>query len=309
MKFDQSIYRYHFKNWGLFSELTNLVDVLSLAEKHDFKILTDWPECLYVDPQREGPVWEYWFKPLFPELEHRSHEDVSEYPYGARQPDHLVRPTPVPGYAFPILMPRDRSLAQTLIERHIHLNAELQETLTSFKNRYLNEPFIGLHIRGPGRLDGGTKAQLRKLPLEEGVPFSSYFEVADRYLDEHPTAQVLVASDAELVIRKCIARYGDRLQTFAALRCEAGEFHEQNRAGSQTDFPGYQLGADALMDAYLLAGADFLVHGNSNMSNYILCLNADMPHHYIFKDVPVNWWYYRRRRDVRNWLNRITTNA
>ena len=84
-------------------------------------------------------------------------------------------------------------------------------------------------------------------------------------------------------MNEVIQQYGDRVITFLSSRSDYGEMHIQGYPKNQgLVFSPYQLGEDVLLEAYLLAETDYLVHGNSNVSNFVLCKNPDLTASYIY---------------------------
>ena len=48
-------------------------------------------------------------------------------------------------------------------------------------------------------------------------------------------------------------------------------------------FSKQKLGDDAIVEAYLLSRTQFLVHGNSNLSNFVLCKSPELPSHDVYQ--------------------------
>lgn len=170
---------------------------------------------------------------------------------------------------------------KTIIDRYIRLKHPVREKLDRFAERQLptHGPILGVHMRGPGRLDGGANALKQRHDLVDGVPFELYFQHIDEQLERLAADRILLCSDAQRVIDACSRRYGDRLIVYPASRTPEGEPHAALGIPTQ----GYQLGEDVLIEAYLLSRVDFLIHGSSNVSNFALCNNPSLPHRYIFE--------------------------
>jgi len=58
--------------------------------------------------------------------------------------------------------------------------------------------------------------------------------------------------------------------------------HPKNKGLS---FSPYKLGLDIVMEAYLLARTDYFVHGNSNVANFVVSLNAQLRSCYVYENV------------------------
>jgi hypothetical protein len=99
-------------------------------------------------------------------------------------------------------------------------------------------------------------------------------------------------------------RYGARVLTYDSCHSELGEMHEAR--GAHDEFPRYRLGEDVLVEASLLADVDYLVHGNSNVSNFVLCKNPALRSTYAFADVSVNWRLVHLVGDIKRWSRAMT---
>jgi hypothetical protein len=141
---------------------------------------------------------------------------------------------------------------------------------------------VGLHIRGPGRLDGGVRLLKRGRELQDGVPLALYFRHVDEALDRWPDARILLCSDSERVVDACRRRHGDRLVLYPAARAPNGEPHHWSGPSNR----GYKLGEDVLIEAYLLSGVDLLIHGSSNVTNFVLCNAPSLEHVYVYAEEP-----------------------
>lgn len=179
-------------------------------------------------------------------------------------------------------MPVDRLLSNRLISKYIKLKPNIAKIIEEYKTCHFSAYVVGLHLRGPGRLDGGTKQLKNKHKLKAGVPFELYFEYVDRQIQIHPEAKVFLCSDSEMVINECKSKYGDALMTYESTRSYFGEMHAQNREDNNM-YSGYKLGEDVIVEAYLLSKTDYLIHGNSNVSNFVLCLNPDLKSSYVYE--------------------------
>jgi len=289
------VYTLRFNRGGLFFLINNVIDFLEMAETNDFTFTIRMENCLYEDPSKKGPVWNYYFEDIF-DVDQTKAYPVYEYKQFRR--DHLTAPRVRNGRMEPLLLPRDRGLAGHYIEKYLQLKQHIQRIINEFKGAHFSQPVFGLHLRGPGRLHGGMRVFLKKLELKDGVPYQIYFEHVDRLLEKNPHAKILVCSDSSRVIRECSKAYGDKIICYNAIRTDFGEMHATGATDTAPDFFRYKLGEDVLVEAYLLAHTDYFVHGNSNISNFVLCKNPALEHKYVFEDIKVNWRLRHVKTDV-----------
>lgn len=278
-----NIWRLELRPAGMFSNVNEMVEQLRLAELGGYRFVTNWSRSCYRDPDRPVDPWTYYFEPCFPGLEELD-DDLPVLPGGtsvACTRDNIITPRLEDANSNPLLLPKDRQGAHDLINRYLHLRPEVSAIIDSFAETYFTGPVIGLHIRGPGRIDGGALT-LRKPHLSDGgVPAELFLRHADAALDKFPGAQIFACSDSSLVIDQVQAEYGDRVVTYDATRSVFGEMHANHPKNAGQVFSLYKLGLDVLVEAWLLARCDFLVHGNSNVANFVLCAAPDLPHDYV----------------------------
>lgn len=270
----------------MFSNVNEVIEHLRLADIGGYRFAIDWTVSCYRDPQRHGDPWEYYFKPVYPDLPFAALEGQSwpELPRGvpvACTVANIITPRLKDGACHPLLLPRDRHSAHALIARHLHLNDDVTDIIEDFAARHFNGPIIGLHTRGPGRIDGGAATLRRNINPDGGVPFEVYFDAVDAALRQYPDARIFSCSDSSMVIENIHARYGSRVITYDATRSAFGEMHARHPENAGQSFDAYTLGLDVLVEAYLLTRCDILVHGNSNVANFVLCAKPDLPHQYV----------------------------
>ena len=196
---------------------------------------------------------------------------------------NIITPRLDDGQCAPLLLPRDRLGAHALLERYIHLKPHLLENIRAFREAHFRPRMIGLHIRGPGRTDGGVPELRKRFGAQDGVPLAPFFEQADKALDLLPDAGILACSDSSVVIENIRERYGERVVCWSSTRSVFGEMHTGNQhpQNAGLSFDAYKLGVDVLSEAWLLSGTDIFVHGNSNVANFVLCKSPYLIHAYV----------------------------
>jgi hypothetical protein len=266
----------------MFAEVNEVICHLKLAEDNGYQFVIDWRKSPYRDERMIGDPWSYFFNDCFD----TSRPNLSdEVPYLGDSTDgqiNFMRPRVYPNLARgPMLLPTNRNLAHQLIGKYIRPKEEIRCAIERFRQEHFRGYTIGLHLRGPGRRHGGTQQLRKRHTLKNGVPFHLYFRCVDQLLRLHPEARVFVCSDSEMVIDECRCAYGKKILTYGSIRSSVGEMHQQ--AGK---YSGYRLGMDVIIEAYLLSQTDYLVHGNSNVSNFVLCLNPVLEAKYVYDADP-----------------------
>ena len=176
--------------------------------------------------------------------------------------------------------------ANRLIHKYLSFKDLMQQSLAEAHNniesRRQHDRIIGVHCRGPAATDGGEDFAVWKWGCKD-VPYDKYFQ----HIDAEEECDILVCSDAEIVIETFIEKYGNRVIATDASRGRLGEAHiaHLNRPmrlldGTVTKLEtvnkdGPTLAHEALLDCYLLSLTDKLICGSSNLGLYCSYANPD----------------------------------
>ncbi|HEY0706240.1 MAG TPA: hypothetical protein VGG33_05550, partial [Polyangia bacterium] len=139
-----------------------------------------------------------------------------------------------------------------------------------------------------GRRSGGIGRQIVamqwKWPGVRVPPHRAYFAKLDQLLAEKKSGvrydQILICTDSLAVRERFVERYGKRLVWLDASLTHEGEMHARL---TTHQFSKQKLGDDAIVEAYLLSRTQFLVHGNSNLTNFVLCNAPELPAHDVYQ--------------------------
>jgi hypothetical protein len=274
---------------GMFSNVNQLLESLRRCPDAD-QLFIDWRLSRYgerpdVDTFSDFFVW--------------PRADGAKLDAGAYRPfpaythaqDLMVAPR---GRDINFLMPpRDRPLVKRLIDRHLRLSDRVGARLEAAERALLaGRRTIGLHVRGPGRRSGGIGRHILamqwKWPGVRVPPYRAYFAKLDQLLrggrsggsggDKYD--QALICTDSLSVRERFVERYGDRLVWLDASLTREGEMHARP---STHQFSRQKLGDDAIVEAYLLSRTQFLLHGSSNLTNFVLCKSPELPSHDVYQ--------------------------
>ncbi|MAM61641.1 hypothetical protein [Maritimibacter sp. UBA3975] len=285
---DLSVMRLNLGGAGMFGSVNTAVGFAHLAEQDGRKLVATWPDSVYRDKMfGKTDPWAYYFQPLFDGVHWvkgmanaRLH-----YPDTVLTEDHPICPRYRHGLRDALALPKDRHLGGELLKKFVRPKLITRAFFNDFAQAFFNGPVIGLHLRGPGRLDGGA-ARLRQLiDPANPVPYEHYFYAVDKALRGKPKAKVFCCSDSLEVIRKCREQWGDRVLVYPASRSEFGEMHDSHEKNAGKVFSPYKLGIDIIAEAHLLAKCSHFVHGNSNVANYVLCRAPNLENTYVYERV------------------------
>ena len=269
---------------GMFSNVNEVVQQLYLAEMHGYRFTIDWSASSYRDGERTEDPWNYYFEdcypgPLVP-------TDPDPLPGGievACTRDNIITPRAEDNRCDPLLLPRDRDLPHRIITEYLHPKPHIEALVAAFAEAHFEQPTIGLHVRGPGRNHGGVPEMRSRLGHPDRVPLAAFVEPALEAMRQLGSSRLFLASDSAMVIREIRQSFGDEVVvTYSAIRSEFGEMHQRGQPQNRgLQFDTHKLGEDVLVEAYLLSQTDYLVHGNSNVANFVICANPELRHHYV----------------------------
>ncbi|MEM7770054.1 MAG: nodulation protein NodZ [Cyanobacteria bacterium P01_A01_bin.37] len=259
---------------GVFAKLNMYIVACKEAKRLDYWPVPYWPSIWHED---DVDIWNIFF-------ERKQHTEEDKYHledeidivklFAKREKDKQVNPAPQ--YAGVLREPFDRKQCYEIIQDHISLQPWLAERIDSFyEKQFSDKQVLGVHLRGPGKdnVGHGGVDRLNHLLGAGSPPFSKYFELIDAHLEN--CDHIFLGTDAGIVQKEMTARYGDKVFSAASEQYEFGEAHAKNRRASG-GISFNKLGMEAIVDAYLLARCDFLIHGNSHLSNYVMCLNPEL---------------------------------
>lgn len=261
---------------GMFCELNHLIAACYWADEHDLVPWPRWVGGLYSKPGEDAwPI--YFHRPPRDEVEivdqcrvrdPRFQDYRIASPRGPKLPEEAQQKYGCPDYLMP---PTDRKKAENIILQFMVPRTVLLHPLHS------NSHAVGLHLRGPGRLHGGAGYLADKLGRGR-PPYAAYYDAVDRQLASG-ASHVLLCTDAGCVVDRVRNRYGSRVIVSSTITPDTGEPHVSKAADPET------LGWEALKDVCGLCRCRWLVHGNSNMSNFVLCVAPNLGHQDIYAEV------------------------
>jgi hypothetical protein len=269
----------------MFSNVNQFLESVRRCEPED-NLFVDWRRSRYAEVPDAGTFSDFfdWPRADVAKLEAGKYPQFPAYTHAR---DLVVAPR---GRDMNFLMPpRDRALVKPVIDLHLHLGDRVATRLEEADRTLLaGRRTIGLHVRGPGRRSGGIGrhivAMQWKWPGVRVPPYRAYFAKLDELLRGAGTGnrydQALICTDSLSVRERFVERYGKRLVWLDASLTHEGEMHARP---STHQFAKQKLGDDAIVEAYLLSRTQFLLHGNSNLTNFVLCNSPALPSHDVYQ--------------------------
>jgi hypothetical protein len=266
---------------GMFSNVNQFLETVRRCRDED-RLFVEWRRSRYSESPAVDTFSDFfdWPKADEAKLETGGYQAISPYTH---TPDLVVAPR---GRDLNFLMPpRDRALVKRLIDRHLRLGDRVAARLERAHAALLaGKRTIGLHVRGPGRRSGGIGRHIVAMqwrwPGVRVPPYRAYFAKLDELLRDGRYDQILICTDSLSVRERFIGRYGKRLVWLDASLTHEGEMHARPNTHC---FSKQKLGDDAIVEAYLLSRTQILLHGNSNLTNFVLCNAPALPSHDVYQ--------------------------
>lgn len=254
----------HRHGGGLFANFNTVLGFLKDCEKngiHNFQI--DFgKEGHYYEEELGSNWWEYYFTPI----------KIESWLVRLVKP-LIYRKKVVSSYSmtfFPYyteyFMPRKK--AHKLIQKYIHLKADIEQEVDQFTKKHFTSFTIGIHYRGTDKY----------LEAEE-ISFSEVFQAVDQLIQEKNLTEfkIFIATDAEPFLQAAQKRFPGKILCIRATRSTNGKPLHYN-VQTKTSQYYYNQGREAIIDSLLLSRTSFLIRTSSNLSLCSLFYNPGLPY-------------------------------
>ena len=303
---------------GFFAQVVYVLNQLLYCEREGFEPFVYIPPRFkdganpYYDEARGENSWEYFFEPV---SDHDWRDQIGGSNTVRRLSDeelvHLHVNNPQSIFLYPyhhyrrkVRYDRDwyeaqRTKARGVFERYIKIKPEILKAVDRFVlNEFAPGPVLGIHARGTDKRRVGNHSLLARI-----VPPKKYRRLIDRYLWDHPSARLFIATDQQQFLDEFDAYYPRLVIRTDSLR--------STRVGDDSNVfqqpgNGYQKGLDVLRDALLLSRCDHLFKCCSAVGEFALYFNRDLTEtdvsHYYAREpwisllTPLDWVVERRER-------------
>jgi len=254
---------------GMFSALNHAVAHWWVGGQKDYCPHFDWRESPYSENGEDA--WDYYFirnsasANIAHAVQQPRETHISDHPITPRGPKQKPPPgadVDTPGLV-PLLPPAKWALSQlkATIRENLVINGNILRKVFDLCHD-VPRPIIGMHIRGPKRVHGGTGLMLRELGWN-APPYEQYFNAVESLASRFPGHVVWLATDSGEVADRVLKRYPGCTYMLEAFRPPKGEPH-LNKKGSPRN-----KGEQVLLDMLMLSMCDAVVHGNSNLTNFL----------------------------------------
>jgi hypothetical protein len=268
---------------GMTCKLTRYLELLVLIDKEKWNPIPIWPASNLWKENGKN-LWSMLFQ-NYATTDYDTYEKTDLFDWYENYPEDkkIVRfQSRIKPFGWvQNLSPRDRKLAQSLIEKYIVPRNSIIKMIDEYQSDFFgNKKIIGVHCRGPGRQHGGVqKLRKHKKLKKDQVDYEDYFSLIDNHIQEYD--KIFLTTDADVVRDVFFKRYNNKIIFINHELPKLGEAHEV--ASAKKNIPSAEkMFTECLIDMYLLSRCDRLICGNSNVSLYVQCINSNLPTEFIY---------------------------
>ena len=256
-----------------FLEVVGMIEDLLKSDNRNFVVIpkTDRKSSYFPRPgTTEVNMWSTFFEPINPHL--LSCLDHSELRYTDYNLDIHAQQGRIKAWPFSETLDCDldswfrnnRTRGHAVVSEYFVLQVELRDRVDAlwqecFRNA---SPVLGLQLRGTDKLAAGGR---RIVKPEE------YFPYIESFLEKNPRGSIFVATD-DAGFLASLKEAGFPFFSQAAFRATGakGLFDLSYDKGPE------EHGKEVIIDTYMLARCDFLIHGFSSVIEAVMYLNLDL---------------------------------
>ena len=245
--------KYVIAHWGggMGICLTSALNHLLHCEEKNLTPVMFWHKSLYWNEDGFNDIaineWKYYFEPIS-NLKYSPGDVINSF-------------CPSGGYFFYYDTPQEkRDLANRLINKYIRPNTIVRSKIEQFYTRYMQgRKTIGIHIRG-------TDKHIEEKPVAITKIIAEALKYADR------DTQFFIATDEQRILDTVFKLLeGKKVINYNCYRSEDGKpLHYRSKPSAG------QLGEDVIVEMWLMAKCDLLIHTFSNVSSIPLYINPNL---------------------------------
>ena len=266
------------KNIGLFSNINNAIrHIIYVDEFGENPFYIQWKSAFYQSNSGEN-LWNKLFnQPYFNESSSQyDSKNIKELPQIMEKYPRYI--TPINGNNL-MINPIKKDYVHSIIQKHIQFDKKYIDLASKFLKNHKNKYKIGLHIRGSGHLHNGTKVYRKKFKMINKIPIPEYINHLEKKIKEiEGEYTIIIFTDNNFVINYFKERYD--IVTYNSERADNfyGEVHVHTKNKKLKE----KLCEDIIVETLIMSQCDYLIHGMSNITNFVQCYNPKLNNKNIY---------------------------
>ena len=266
------------KNIGLFSNINNAIrHIIYVDEFGENPFYIQWKSAFYQSNSGEN-LWNKLFnQPFFNESSSQyDSKNIKELPQIMEKYPRYI--TPINGNNL-MINPIKKDYVHSIIQKHIQFDKKYIDLASKFLKNHKNKYKIGLHIRGSGHLHNGTKVYRKKFKMINKIPIPEYINHLEKKIKEiEGEYTIIIFTDNNFVINYFKERYD--IVTYDSERADNfyGEVHVHTKNKKLKE----KLCEDIIVETLIMSQCDYLIHGMSNITNFVQCYNPKLNNKNIY---------------------------
>jgi hypothetical protein len=266
------------KNIGLFSNINNAIrHIIYVNEFGENPFYIQWKSAFYQSNSGEN-LWNKLFnQPFFNESSSQyDSKNIKELPQIIEKYPRYI--TPINGNNL-MINPIKKDYVHSIIQKHIQFDKKYIDLASKFLKNHKNKYKIGLHIRGSGHLHNGTKVYRKKFKMINKIPIPEYINHLEKKIKEiEGEYTIIIFTDNNFVINYFKERYD--IVTYDSERADNfyGEVHVHTKNKKLKE----KLCEDIIVETLIMSQCDYLIHGMSNITNFVQCYNPKLNNKNIY---------------------------
>lgn len=269
-------------DFGMFANINLYLNATWRGAQEGFTVVPQWDRCLY-KPDHITDGWDLFFERVNHTYGDKDYKDVIPIsedfvrngPFSPRGPHTNASKD----FTSTLLLPPERTpRLRRHIEKFLHLKPHIiSKILPPLLDFSAYRPETTIHLRGPGRIHAGClwmEAQRgwRNPPIPQVVELVRTFRL--------PRTTVLVLTDCSDTYNKISHALTGEYSVISSgsFMSSGGESHHEE----DPSLDKYLLGLEVIRDSLLMAFSNCLIHGNSNITNFVQALNPRLETHDVF---------------------------
>jgi hypothetical protein len=168
-----------------------------------------------------------------------------------------------------------------VVDTYIKFKQSITDKVSNFYDQFLyNKNTLSIHCRGTDQYTSRGHAGNTKHLLN--------FEYIKQIINSRDFDQIFLATDEEATLKKFKNEYGDKIITYATLRCEENNTTGLHYSNQHSDKEiKYRMGEEMIIDMMLMSKCNYSYYVRSNVSLLSILMRTDF--NYNFYDDHINY--------------------